>query len=68
MDLTIQGDQLYMADGRVLLVPCKTGLVRCALIYSSLQNTKLFTRYQNNTAKFIWSGCHKFIKIKFDKI
>ena len=26
-------------------------------VYATVEYTSLFTRYQNNTAMFIWSGC-----------
>ena len=40
--------------GRVFIVPCKTWLVQCTLLYSSVS---IVIRYKNNTAMFIWLGC-----------
>ena len=43
--------------GRVFLVPCKKWLVQYTLVQKHTLDKSLFTRYQKNTAMFIWSGC-----------
>ena len=42
------------SNGRVVLLPYKTWRVLCTLLYYTVTLASLFTRYQNNTAMFVW--------------
>ena len=49
-----------VTHSRVFLVcTCKKWLVQCKLQDTRTLDKSLFTRYQRNTAIFIWSGCKK---------
>ena len=50
--------------GRVVLILCKRWLVQCTCVLSRSLEKSLFTRYQKNTAMFIWSGIRLTLEYK----